>query len=283
MPMNINGQTKLVGLIGYPVEHSFSPIMHNSAFAVLNLNWCYVPLPVHPERLGGAVAGLRALGLVGANVTVPHKEAVMSYLDHVTPAAQAIGAVNAIVVREGRSIGYNTDWQGFLTALGEGDFDPQGKRAVVMGAGGASRAVVYALAQAGVQVTVLNRTLARAQALVKDFSPLFPALPLTLQTLEEQTVEAHLLVNATPVGTWPEVNQSIWPQGLAFPGHLTVFDLVYNPRQTKLLQQARAVGAKAIGGLGMLVHQGAAAFELWTGEKAPVETMYEAVSKTLGR
>ncbi len=283
MPMNINGQTKLVGLIGYPVEHSFSPIMHNSAFAVLNLNWCYVPLPVHPERLGGAVAGLRALGLVGANVTVPHKEAVMSYLDHVTPAAQAIGAVNAIVVREGRSIGYNTDWQGFLTALGEGDFDPQGKRAVVMGAGGASRAVVYALAQAGVQVTVLNRTLARAQALVKDFSPLFPALPLTLQTLEEQTVEAHLLVNATPVGTWPEVNQSIWPQGLAFPGHLTVFDLVYNPRQTKLLQQARAVGAKAIGGLGMLVHQGAAAFELWTGEKAPVKAMYEAASKTLGR
>ncbi|MCK4449746.1 MAG: shikimate dehydrogenase [Anaerolineae bacterium] len=286
LPLNINGQTKLVGLIGYPVEHSLSPAMHNSAFAALDLNWCYVPLPVPPERLGEAVAGLRALGFVGANVTVPHKEAVMSYLDHVAPEAQAIGAVNTLVMREGRSIGHNTDWQGFLTALGEGGFDPQDKRAVVLGAGGAARAVVYALAQTVAQVTVLNRTLARAQALVQDFSPLFPSLPLrslplTLQTLEERAAEAHLLVNATPIGTWPEVDKSIWPEDLAFPGHLTVFDLVYNPRQTKLLRQARAVGAKVIGGLGMLVHQGAAAFELWTGEKAPVETMYEAASRTL--
>ena len=282
MPLNINGQTKLVGLIGYPVEHSLSPAMHNSAFTALGLNWCYVPLPVPPERVGEAIAGLRALGFVGANVTVPHKEAVMAYLDHVTPEAQAIGAVNTIVVREGL-IGYNTDWQGFLTALSERGFDPQGKRAVVLGAGGAARAVVYALAQAGAQVTVLNRTLARAQALVQDFASLFPSLPLcflplTPQTLEEQTAEAHLLVNTTPVGLWPEVDQSIWPEDLTFPSHLAVFDLVYNPRQTKLLQQARAAGAKAIGGLGMLVHQGAAAFELWTGEKAPVETMYEAAS-----
>jgi len=281
MSLNINGQTKLVGLIGYPVEHSLSPAMHNSAFAALSLNWCYVPLPVLPERLGEAVAGLRAMSFVGANVTVPHKEAVMSYLDHVTPEAQAIGAVNTLVMCEGRSIGHNTDWQGFLTALGEGGFDPHGKRVVVLGAGGAARAVVYALAQAGAQVAVLNRTLARAQALVQGFSSLFPSLPLTLQTLKEQTAEAHLLVNATPIGTWPEVDKSIWPEDLAFPGHLTVFDLVYNPRQTKLMRQARAAGAKVIGGLGMLVHQGAAAFELWTGEKAPVETMYEAASRTL--
>jgi shikimate dehydrogenase len=290
MPLNINGQTKLVGLIGYPVEHSLSPAMHNSAFAALSLNWCYVPLPVHPERLGEAVAGLRALGFMGANVTAPHKEAVMFYLDEVTPEAQAIGAVNAIamssaVVREGRSVGYNTDWQGFLTALSEGGFDPQGKRAVVLGAGGAARAVVYALAQAGAQVAVLNRTLARAESLVRDFSPLFPSylrsLPLTPQTLEERTAEAHLLVNTTPVGMWPEVDRSPWPEDLAFPGHLTVFDLVYNPRQTKLLRKARAAGAKVIGGLGMLVHQGAVAFEIWAGKKAPVETMYEAASKAL--
>ena len=287
MPLSINGQTKLVGLIGYPVEHSLSPAMHNSAFAALSLNWCYVPLPVLPERLGEAVAGLQALSFVGANVTVPHKEAVMSYLDEVAPEAQAIGAVNTIVVREGL-IGYNTDWQGFLTALSEGGFSPQGKRAVVLGAGGAARAVVYALAQAGAQVTVLNRTPARAQALIQDFSPLFPPLsllsfPLTLRTLEEQTAEAHLLVNTTSIGAWPKVDKSIWPEELSFPVHLTVFDLVYNPRQTKLLRQARAAGAKVIGGLGMLVHQGAAAFELWAGEKAPVETMYEAANKTLGR
>jgi len=288
MPLNINGQTKLVGLIGYPVKHSLSPAMHNSAFAALNLNWCYVPLPVLPERLGEAVAGLRALNFVGANVTVPHKEAVMSYLDRVTPEAQAIGAANTIVVREGQGelIGYNTDWRGFLTALSEGSFDPQGERAVVLGAGGAARAVVYALAQAGAQVTVLNRTPTRAQALVQDFASLFPSmsllsLPFTLQTLEERAAEAHLLVNTTPVGMWPEVDRSLWPEDLAFPNHLSVFDLVYNPRQTKLLRQARRAGVKVIGGLGMLVHQGAAAFELWTGEKAPVETMYEAASKTL--
>jgi shikimate dehydrogenase len=287
MSLNINGQTKLVGLIGYPVEHSLSPAMHNSAFAALGLNWCYVPLPVPPERLGEAVTGLRALGFVGANVTVPHKEAVMSYLNEVTPEAQAIGAVNIIVVREEKSIGYNTDWQGFLTALSEVGFDPNGKRAVVLGAGGAARAVVYALAQAGTQVTVLNRTLSRAQALVQGFSPLFPrcflvSLPFITQTLEVQTTEAHLLVNTTPVGMWPEVDQSPWPEDLAFPGHLTVFDLVYNPGETKLLRQARAAGAKGIGSLGMLVHQGATAFELWTGEKAPVGTMYEAAQKILG-
>jgi shikimate dehydrogenase len=293
MPMDINGHTKLVGLIGHPVEHSLSPAMHNSAFAALSLNWCYVPLPVLPERLREAIAGLRALGFVGANVTVPHKEAVMSHLDEVTPEAQAIGAVNTIamslaVVCEGRNIGYNTDWQGFLTALSEGGFDSQGKRAVVLGAGGAARAAVYALAHAGAQVTILNRTLARAQALVQDFSRLFPSLPFrffsfTSQALEKQTTEAHLLVNTTPVGMWPEVDQSPWPEDLGFPGHLTVFDLVYNPRQTKLLRQARAAGAKGIGGLGMLVHQGAAAFELWTGEKAPVETMWAAASQALRR
>jgi shikimate dehydrogenase len=288
MPLNINGQTKLIGLMGYPVEHSLSPAMHNRAFDALNLNWCYVPLPVHPERLGEAVAGLWALGFVGANVTVPHKETVMSYLDEVAPEAQAIRAVNTIVVREEKSIGYNTDWQGFLTALSEGGFDPLGKRAVVLGAGGAARAVVYALAQAGAQVTVLNRTPSRAHALVQDFSPLFPSLslvssPLTLQALEEGANESHLLVNATPVGTWPEVDQSPWPEDLAFPAHLSVFDLVYNPRQTKLLRQAQAAGAQVIGGLGMLVHQGAAAFELWTGEKSPVETMYEAAGQILRR
>lgn len=284
MSLNTNGRTKLVGLIGYPIEHSLSPAMHNSAFAVLNLNWCYVPLPVPPERLGEAVAGLQALSFVGANVTVPHKEAVIPYLDEVTPEAQAIGAVNTIVVREDKLIGYNTDWQGFLTALSEVGFNPQGKRAVVLGAGGAARAVVYALAQGGAQVTVLNRTPSRAQALVQDFSPLFPhrslvSLPFTPQTLEVQTTEAHLLVNTTPVGMWPEVDQSTWPEDLAFPGHLTVFDLVYNPGETKLLRQARAAGAKGIGGLGMLVHQGAAAFKLWTGEEAPIETMYGAAQK----
>lgn len=283
----IDGGTRLVGLIGWPVEHSLSPAMHNAAFAELGLNWCYVPLPVAPGRLREALRGLVALGFAGANVTAPHKEAVMAHLDEVAPGARAIGAVNTIVVREGRTFGHNTDWRGFLAALREGGFSPQGKRAVVLGAGGAARAVVYALAHTGSEVAVLNRTPQRAEALVGDLSPLFPSIPfialsLNENTLREQAAVAHLLVNATPLGTWPEVDRSPWPEGLAFPGHLTVFDLVYNPPQTRLLQQAAAGGARTIGGLGMLVHQGAAAFRLWTGLEPPVETMYEACRRALG-
>ena len=283
----INGKTKLVGLIGWPVEHSLSPAMHNAAFAELDLNWCYVPLPVARGRLEEAVRGLVALGFAGANVTAPHKEAVMAHLDEVAPGARAIGAVNTIVVREGRTIGHNTDWRGFLAALREGGFSPEGKRAVVLGAGGAARAVVYALAHAGSEVAILNRTPQRAEALVQALSFSFPsaslaAFPLTAKALREQVAEADLLVNATPLGMWPEVDRSPWPEGLAFPGHLAVFDLVYNPPQTRLLQQAAAAGARAIGGLGMLVHQGAAAFRLWTGLEPPVEAMYEACRRALG-
>ena len=283
----IDGRTKLVGLIGWPVEHSLSPAMHNAAFAELGLNWCYVPLPVARGRLEEAVRGLVALGFAGANVTAPHKEAVMAHLDEVAPGARAIGAVNTIVVREERTVGHNTDWRGFLAALREGGFSPEGKRAVVLGAGGAARAVVYALAHAGSEVAILNRTPQRAEALVEAFSSLFPsaslaAFPLTAKALREQVAEADLLVNATPLGTWPEVDRSPWPEGLALPGHLTVFDLVYNPSQTRLLQQAAAAGARAIGGLGMLVHQGAAAFRLWTGLEPPVEAMYEACHRALG-
>jgi shikimate dehydrogenase len=281
MIRQIDGKTKLVGLVGWPVEHSLSPAMHNAAFTELGLNWCYVPMPVTPERLREAVRGLVALGFAGANVTAPHKEAIMAYLDEVAPGARAIGAVNTIVVRERRTIGHNTDWRGFLAALREGGFAPEGRRALVLGAGGAARAVVYALAHAGSEVAILNRTPERAEALVEALSPSFPfvplvAFPLTARTLSEQAADAHLLVNATPLGTWPEVDQSPWPEDLAFPSHLTVFDLVYNPSQTKLLQRAAAAGARTIGGLGMLVHQGAMAFRLWTGLEPPVETMYKA-------
>ena len=258
--------------------------MHNAAFAALGLDWHYDLLPAPPDAFVDTVARLLDEGYRGFNVTIPHKRAAFALpqVTSITDAAQAIGAVNTLIAGpEGMLTADNTDWRGFLTALSEGGFDPHGKRAVVLGAGGAARAVVYALAQAEAQVTVLNRTLSRAQALVKDFSPLFSSLLLTPQTLEEQTADTHLLVNTTPVGLWPEVDQSLWPEDLPFPAHLTVFDLVYNPQETKLLRQAQAAGAQVIGGLGMLVHQGAAAFELWTGEKAPVETMCEAASRAL--
>lgn len=283
----ITGETRLIGIIGWPVEHSLSPAMHNAAFATLGLDYCYVPLSVAPSRLKEAVEGLRALGFIGANVTVPHKEAVMAYLDEVSPEAKAIGAVNTMVVQNERLTGYNTDWRGFLAALRDGGFAPEGKRAVVLGAGGAARAVVYALGTAQAEIAILNRTPSRAEALVKDLSPLLPLisltpLPLNEETLLEQAADAHLLVNATPLGMWPKVGESPWPESLAYPGHLTVFDLIYNPRRTKLLEQAEAAGAKAIDGLGMLTHQGAKAFRLWTGVDPPLVTMYKACEEVLG-
>lgn len=289
----IDGRTQLVGLIGWPVEHSLSPAMHNAAFDALGLNWRYVPLPVPPGRVDVAVHGLAALGFHGANVTVPHKEAVMSVLDDVTPNAEALGAVNTIVVgredERGATLGgHNTDAQGFVGALRQGRFDPWEKHAVVVGAGGAARAVVFGLMEAGAdEVAVLNRTLQRAQALVSDLSrhAQFPicSSQLTPEMLVESARTADLLVNATPVGMWPNTDSSIWPDDVPVPPSLTVFDLVYNPLETKFLRQARESGARAIGGLGMLVKQGALAFEMWTGEEAPAEVMRTACEQMLRR
>jgi len=295
-PFPIDGHTQLVGLIGWPVEHSLSPVMHNGAFDALGLNWRYVPLPVPPGQVETAVRGLAALGFRGANVTVPHKQAVMGALDSITPAAKALGAVNTLVVgrnASGAAIvgGYNTDSKGFVGALREGGYEPEdGGDAIVVGAGGAARAVVFGLLWSGSgQITILNRTVERAQVLVADLETLLDAgwegrlraLPLTPETLIESARIADLLVNATTVGMWPHVRGSIWPKGMPIPAHLTVFDLVYSPLETKLLRQTRGSGARAIDGLGMLVRQGALAFEMWTGAEAPVEVMRAACERGL--
>ncbi len=304
-PHPIDARTQLVGLIGWPVEHSLSPAMHNAAFRHLGLNWRYVPLPVPPGQVEAAVRGLSALGFRGANVTVPHKQAALQAL-HATPShqaeasiaadAQALGAVNTIVVSRGEDEdhettlnGHNTDVTGFIGALQAGGFRPPGSSAVVVGAGGAARAVVYGLAQAGAkEIVVLNRTPARAQALVSNLRSAVPdppsplrSLSLTKETLIDAARAAQLLVNATPVGMWPRVDRSIWPEGVAMPPHLTVFDLVYNPLETKLQRQARASSAGALDGLDMLVRQGALALELWTGRDAPVAVMQAACRRSL--
>lgn len=285
----IDGRTQLVGLIGWPVEHSLSPAMHNAAFAALDLNWRYVPLPVPPGALEAAVKGLAALGFRGANVTVPHKEAVLPLLHAHSPSTAATGAANTLVVEEEgaafRLRGHNTDGQGVLDALRRGGFRPAGRRAVVVGAGGAARAVVHGLLTAGVQeIVVLNRTVERGRRLLADLAPEAPetrALALQPQALVEVARATDLLVNATPVGMWPRADASIWPAEVPLPAHLTVFDLVYVPRETRLLAQARAAGAAPIEGLDMLVSQGARAFELWTGESAPVEVMRATCERAL--
>jgi shikimate dehydrogenase len=276
-----------VGVIGWPVEHSVSPQMHNAAFHDLGLDWCYLPFAVPPQRITQAVNGIRALGLRGANVTVPHKQTVLALVDELTPAARAIGAVNTIINHDEKLIGHNTDAGGFLRALREAGIMPEGCRAMVLGAGGAARAVVYALAQAGAQVVILNRTPERAIQLATEFTgvndvALLRAGALDATTLDKEAPYAQLVVNTTPLGMWPNLDTSPWIPEVPFPAEARLFDLIYNPRETRLMRGARAAGALAVDGLAMLVHQGAEALELWTGAKPPVEVMYAACIAALG-
>lgn len=276
----ITGSTRLVGVMGWPVEHSRSPAMHNAAFAALGLDWAYLPLPVPPWGVADAVAGLRALGFKGANVTVPHKQAVIRRMDLLTPASRAVGAVNTIVVNEdGDLLGDTTDGYGFLRDLADhGLSHPQ--RAVVIGSGGAARSVVYALAEAGSAVTVVARDTGSAGALCEAIAQVTPQGASQLQVAAFPSALAHvapdadLLVNATSLGLH-EDEALPWDPAVHFCPGQAAYDLVYN-RDTEFLRQAREQGARAIAGLGMLVHQGAASFELWTGMAAPVEVMRRA-------
>jgi len=291
-----SGSTQIVGLIGWPIKHSLSPAMHNAAFAALGLDWHYVPLPVHPKGVIQAVVGIAALGLRGANVTVPHKQAVLSGIDVIHPEAQAMGAANTLVVdrhADGRALikGYNTDVEGFLLALQDGGFElEQARRIIVVGAGGAARAVVFGLLwKSNAVIEIINRTPSRAEALVRSVAhnaeevSRLRVTALTDAALVELAHRADLLVNATTVGLWPAVDRSIWPDDVTMPGRLTVFDLVYNPVKTRMMDQADQSGARAIGGLGMLVEQGALAFELWTGRRAPTQVMRAACEQALAR
>lgn len=289
LPTDITASTTLVGLIGWPISHSVSPVMHNAAFAELRMNWRYVPLPVRAERVGAAVAGVRALGLRGVNVTVPHKQAVMPFLDRWSPAAAAIGAVNTIIVgEEGELLGDNTDAAGFVTDLRANGVDPAGKRVLVIGAGGSARAIVYGLAEAGCDsLVLLNRTLDKAESLLVAMRELFPAVPMTARPfpdgVAESAADAELIVNCTSLGMSPNLEGLPWDEEIEFSPQQTVYDLVYNPAVTRLLQLASVDGATVIGGLGMLIHQGAIAFERWTGETAPVEVMQRAVNVVFDR
>ena len=283
----ITGKTKLVGLMGWPVEHSLSPIMHNAAFADLRLDWAYVPLPVEPNYVRQALHGLPALKFMGVNITVPHKQAVIRYLDELDSAARITGAVNTIQLKRGKLHGYNTDAIGFLNSLIEVNSHPQGMRVAVLGAGGAARAVTYALCRAEAHsVTVFNRTANRAAFLVDDLAEVFPEsrlsfAPLTTQALNQMGDAVDLVVNTTSVGMWPKTENCPWPENVPIPANVTFYDLVYNPLDTVFLARARAAGAKVIDGLGMLVHQGAYAFERWTDQQPAVAVMRQACIRGL--
>ena len=276
----ITGHTQLVGLLGWPVEHSISPPMHNAAFASCGMDWCYLPFAVPPDSLAEALRGARALGLRGLNATVPHKQALLGLVDELTPEAQAIGAVNTLLLEESL-VGHNTDAAGFMRALRETGFHPEGCRALVLGAGGAARAIGYGLANAGARITLLNRTPERAIALAADLRAAVDgahvdAAPLTEPEIRRLASDVDLVVNTTSVGMWPHTDATPWPEDVTFPVGALLFDLIYNPPETRLMAQARAQGARAENGLMMLVHQGAEAFRLWTGVEPPVDVMRTA-------
>jgi len=285
--VRIHGTTQLIGVIGWPVGHSLSPSMHNAALEHLGLDWCYVPLPVRPEHLPEAVAGLRALGFRGINATVPHKLALLDLMDELTPAARAIGAVNTVMVQPDGLLGHNTDADGFIRDLRDGGYDPARRRALVLGAGGSARAVVYALASVGAEVTIVNRTAEKAERLAADMAAgtggRVQANSFSRDALAELVAAAQLVVNTTPVGMWPLIDESPWPEEVPFPGQALVYDLIYNPRLTRLLRWAKQCGARARDGLGMLVQQGAASLELWTGRTPPVAVMRAAGEAALAR
>ncbi|MBO8141087.1 MAG: shikimate dehydrogenase [Firmicutes bacterium] len=286
MVRDFSGETAVVGLIGYPVAHSLSPVMHNRAFAQLEMNWVYVPFPVRPEDLEAAVKGLRALSLRGVNVTVPHKTAIVPFLDRLTPAAAAIGAVNTVINQDGYLVGDNTDAIGFVRSLREeADFDPAGSRAVILGAGGAARAIAVGLAESrAARIAIANRTRERARELAELAARLGPettALALDSPELEEELAAADVLVQTTPLGMAGagEAHLPVNENWLHPP--LLVCDIVYTPLYTPLLAAAARRGCRIVPGWGMLLYQGVEAFERWTGRPPPIAVMRRALLDAL--
>ena len=266
---------RVFGVIGHPVGHSLSPVMHNAALRHLGIPAVYGSFEVRPEELGTALSGARALGIGGLSVTVPHKEAVMEWLEEIDPVAERIGAVNTVLNREGRLFGTNTDWLGVKLSLLEAGVELSGKKAVVVGAGGAARAVVYALRELGAEVEIYNRSFSRAENLARDFGAKAYALS------EINKAFGELIVQTTSVGLkeW----KSPVPKTV-FKNFRVAMDIVYVPLKTKFLSEAEDMGCKLIHGLRMLVYQGAEQFRIFTGHEPPVELMYqEALRELHGR
>lgn len=270
--MTINQHTELYGVVGYPLGHTLSPTMHNRAFAVTNINALY--LAFETKDIKGCVRGMKALGIKGLSVTIPHKSSVIPLLDEVDPLAERIGAVNTIVNRHGRLTGYNTDALGALKALEEKTV-LSGKRCLVLGAGGAARAIAFVLREQGVRLTITNRTESRGQDLAGAIGCPFVSLD------QAESIPTDILVQTTPEGMHPHENRSpILGAGLR--EGMVVMDIVYNPITTRLLSMAEKAGCITVNGLGMFIGQGTEQFQLWTGQDAPVSAMTEAVMEALG-
>lgn len=280
--MNIKGSTNIVGLIGHPVEHSFSPPMHNAAFRALDMDYAYVAFDVEPSNLKSAIEGAKSLNIKGFNVTIPHKIEVMQYLDEIDEVAGLIGAVNTIDFKDMK--GYNTDGIGAVKAIEE--VTPiKNMNVVIAGAGGASRAISFYIAKYGAEsITILNRNTEKAQHLAGDVSGsdfIDEVSSDSISQIGNYLENADILINTTPVGMHPNVDAKPIANASDMHEDMTVFDAVYNPNETVLIKEAIKAGAKPVYGIKMLLYQGAESFKIWTGRDAPVSEMERALRKTL--
>jgi shikimate dehydrogenase len=278
-----NYKAELVGVFGYPVAENPTIIMQEAAFKATGLNWRYLTIEVLPEDLEDAIRGLRAMNMRGINLTIPHKVKVLKYLDEIAPDAALIGAVNTVRRQGKKLIGENTDGKGFLQSLKEdGRIDPANKQAVILGAGGAARAISVELALAGTkQITIVNRTTARGQELVKLLNEKTKAEANFVEwdSKFEIPPETDILVNATSIGLFPDIEAEPDIAYGDIGSDMIVCDVIPNPPATAFLKESKSRGAKTLDGLGMLVYQGAIGFTMWTGLEAPVDAMYQALKK----
>jgi shikimate dehydrogenase len=275
----ISGKTRICGVIGDPIEHTLSPAMHNAAFEELGLDYVFLAFKVKVRSVADAVEGARALNIRGLNVTMPHKTKVIAHLDRIDLSAQIVNSVNTILNKENMLFGFNTDGVGALKALKENGVELKGRKVLLLGAGGAARAIAYALGKEADELAVLNRTVKQAQALSKllekSFSKKIAYGSLSPQDVAENLQDSDILINATSVGMKPKADETPVPAKL-LRRNLAVMDIVYNPLETKLSKDAKAAGAQVVSGVEMLIYQGVSSFEIWTGKSAPVEVMRKA-------
>ncbi len=281
-----SGRTEVFGIIGFPVKHTLSPHFQNAAFASLGMDAVYIPFEVPPEKLKPAFASIKALGLSGINVTIPHKQAVLPLVDALSPEVKGIGAANTIVFRGGRSKAYNTDGEGFIRSLkSDLKVNPKGRSVLLFGCGGAAKAIAFVLAREGAKnITFVDQVEKRAKELAAKTKKDFPRcgttyIPFSGPRIKEEVLDSDLLVNASPVGMHKGDPCIVDPTALH--KGLAVYDIVYNPPATPLLKEAKKRGIKAANGLGMLLYQGALSFEFFTGKKAPVPVMRAALKKAV--
>jgi len=288
MSEDVDGKTKVFGIIGFPVKHTFSPYIHNAAFKSLKINAVYVPFAIAPKELKDAVGGLIALGVGGVNVTIPHKENVLALLDKVSAQARGIGAANVILFKDGKAIGYNTDGEGFLVSLKKDlKVGPRNKSIFIIGAGGAAKALVYVLAREGAKSIALVDILhEKAKELALKANKDFPScettsIPYLSSRIDEEVINADILINASPVGMRKDDPCIVSPSALH--KDLVVYDLIYNPLETKLLKEAKKRRLKTANGIGMLLYQGVLSFELFTGKTAPISVMRTTLERLIKR